>query len=223
MNIASFIDHTILKPSTSSEEIINLCEEAIQYHFAAVCVPPYFVSQAAQLVQNSGVKVATVVGFPFGYQHYSAKVAEAKQAVRDGINEVDMVMNIAAFKNKDFTCLQEEISGLLNVAKSYNVVVKVIIESGILTNEEIIQCCHFYKGYPVDFLKTSTGYADKGASIEAIRLMREHLPKQIQIKASGGIKTKAFAMDLIDAGADRLGCSASVAIVTDEIAAKSSY
>lgn len=223
MSIASFIDHTILKPTTTSSEIGKLCSEAMEYGFAAVCVPPYFVKEAVSLVQNSDVKVATVIGFPFGYHHYTAKVDEVKQAIKDKVNEVDMVMNLAALKEKNWAYLKTEIEAITALTTSSGLLLKVIIESGILSNEEILQCCELYRDFKVDFLKTSTGYAEKGASIEAVSLMRGNLPDHIQIKASGGIKTFEFASELVKAGATRLGCSASVAIVTGEQTADSAY
>jgi deoxyribose-phosphate aldolase len=216
MSLAQYIDHTILKPTTTEEEIKKLCNEAIQFSFAAVCIPPYFVSAAANLLGATTIKTATVIGFPFGYNHYSAKALEAEQAIKDGANEVDMVMNISAFKNRDYDYLKNEIETVLENTKKGKALIKIIIESGLLTEEEIIKCCELYKGYEIDFLKTSTGYAEKGASLEAVTLMRKNLPDRIKIKASGGIKTFQFATALIEAGASRLGCSASVAIVQGE-------
>lgn len=216
MSVAKYIDHTILKSTTSLEEIKKICYEAKEYSFAAVCIPPYFVPKAFSLLQDSDIKIATVLGFPFGYNHYTAKAAEANQCIENGADELDMVMNIAAFKNKDFDYIKEEVQNILQITQGSNILLKIIIETGLLTNEEIIQCCELYKDYPVDFLKTSTGYAEKGASVEAVALMRQHLPQRIQIKASGGIKTFDFADALIKAGATRLGCSASVAIVNGE-------
>jgi deoxyribose-phosphate aldolase len=223
MSIARFIDHTLLKNTTTIAEVEKLCTEAGEYGFAAVCVPPYYVQDARKILEDAAVKVATVIGFPFGYSQYQAKVAETEQALKDGADEIDMVMNLAAFKSNDIAYVENEIAEVLRVAKQQNTVVKVIIESGILNEEEIIRCCDLYKHFPVDFLKTSTGYAEKGASVEAVRLMRQHLPSQIQIKASGGIRTYDFAQQLLDAGATRLGCSASVAIVTGENAPKGDY
>jgi deoxyribose-phosphate aldolase len=216
MTIAHFIDHTILKQTTGIKDISKVCEEAREYGFAAVCIPPIYVQKAAELLNGTEVKVATVVGFPFGYHAIDTKITEAKQAINDGTDELDMVMNVAAVKNKDYGYLENEISALLEISKKNEVLVKVIIESGILNEEEIIRCCELYRNFDVDFLKTSTGFAEKGASVEAVKLMRENLPAHIQIKASGGIKTFDFAKELIEAGATRLGCSASVAIVKDE-------
>ncbi|MER3463377.1 MAG: deoxyribose-phosphate aldolase [Chitinophagaceae bacterium] len=221
MSIAQYIDHTILKPTTTLADIEKMCEEAKEYHFAAVCVPPYYVKDAVEILKNSDVKVATVIGFPFGYSHYTAKLAEAKQALVEGADELDMVMNLAAFKSNDIAYLETEIAELVKLKKE-GTVIKVIIESGILDENEIIKCCELYKHYAIDFMKTSTGYAEKGASIEAVKIMKEHLPANIQIKASGGIRDFAFAQQLVDAGATRLGCSASVAIVKGEPASSDS-
>ena len=216
MSLAQYIDHTILKPTTTDEEIKKLCNEAMQFSFAAVCIPPYFVLKASSLLNATTIKTATVIGFPFGYNHYSAKALEAELAIKDGANEIDMVMNISALRNKDYDYLKNEIETVLDKTKKGKAAIKIIIESGLLSDEEIIKCCELYKVYEVDFLKTSTGYAEKGASLEAVTLMRKNLPDRIKIKASGGIKTFQFATALINAGASRLGCSASVAIVKEE-------
>jgi deoxyribose-phosphate aldolase len=223
MNIASYIDHTVLKPTTTLADIQKVCNEATTYQFAAVCIPPYFLKEANVLVQNSGVKLATVIGFPFGYNHYLAKAAEVKQAIKDKANDVDIVMNIAAFRQKDYDYLSEEIRELVAIAKKENITLKLIVESGILSNEELIECCCLYKNSGIDFMKTSTGYAERGATLEAVQIMRAHLPATIQIKASGGIKDFGFAKQLVEAGATRLGCSASVAIVEGQPAGADGY
>src|SRR4051794_8931020 len=176
MNIASYIDHTILKPTTLLADIEKLCAEAIHYQFAAVCVPPLFVKTAKALIGGSNIKVATVIGFPFGYSAIEAKVAELVLAIIDGADELDVVINLSAIKNNDWQFLGNEINTILPIVRSKNKVIKIIIESGILTNEEIIKCCDLYGVAGVDFMKTSTGYAEKGASIEAVQLLRAHLP-----------------------------------------------
>jgi len=162
--------------------------------------------------------VATVIGFPFGYSVSTAKLAEVKQALADGADELDVVINLVALKAGDWSGLEAEMRALTGPIHGAGRVVKVIIESGVLTDEEIIRCCELYGGLGVDFLKTSTGYAERGATVEAVRLMRAYLPSNVRIKASGGIRTYALARQLIDAGADRLGCSASVEIVRGESA-----
>ncbi len=223
MQLASFIDHTLLKPTTLVADIDRLCAEAKQYGFAAVCVPPNFVKQAKVSLQGSKVKVATVIGFPFGYAAVEAKIAEILLAMVDGADELDMVANISAIKNKDWLFLADEINHILPIIRSKGKVIKVIIESGILTEEEIIKCCELYGIAGIDYLKTSTGYAEKGATVEAVKLFRKHLPSNVQIKASGGIKEYAFAKELVDAGATRLGCSAGVAIVLGTPATEGGY
>jgi deoxyribose-phosphate aldolase len=216
MNIAQYIDHTILKPTTTLEDIRKICAEAIEYKFAAVCVPPPFVRNAKMMLKDSEVKVATVVGFPFGYSVAKAKIFEMQQAIEDGADEIDVVVNLVALKAGQWTYLENEIKFLVEAAHKNGRIIKVIIESGILTTEEIIKCCELYSKMDVDFVKTSTGYAEKGASVEAVHIMKAHLPEHIRIKASGGIRDFAFAKELVEAGADRLGCSASVAIVKGE-------
>ena len=214
VNINQYIDHTILKPTCLVSDIQKLCTEAVQYHFAAVCVPPNFVKLAKQLTQDTDVKVATVIGFPFGYSATEAKIAEIILAMVDGADELDVVANISAIKNGDWTAIADEINHILPIIRSKGKVIKIIIESGVLTNDEIIACCDIYGIAGIDYLKTSTGYADKGASVEAVKLFRKHLPDSIQIKASGGIRDYETAQQMIEAGATRIGCSAGVAIVT---------
>jgi deoxyribose-phosphate aldolase len=212
-----YIDHTILKPTTTLAEVEKVCAEAKAYQFAAVCIPPLFVKKAKKLVDDSGVKVATVIGFPFGYSAIEAKVAEIVLAMVDGADELDMVINISAIKNNDWNFIADEINTIMPIVKSKNKIIKVIIESGILTDDEIIKCCDIYGLAGVDYVKTSTGYAEKGASVHAVKLIRTHLADSVKIKASGGIKTYSFAKQLIDAGATRLGCSSSVQIVKESL------
>lgn len=216
MQLNHLIDHTLLKPTTLLQEVEQLCHEAREYGFAAVCVPPPFVKFAKENLANSTVKVATVIGFPFGYAAIEAKIAEAVLAMVDGADELDVVANIVAIKNHDWVFIANEINHLLPVIRSKNRVIKVIVESGVLTKEEIIACCDIYGSAGIDFLKTSTGYAEKGASAEDVALFKKHLPEAVQIKAAGGIRDYAFAKALVDAGATRLGTSSGVAIVLGE-------
>lgn len=215
MQLNKYIDHTILKPTTTLEDIKTLCMEAVEYNFAAVCVPPPFVKLAKTFVGSTAVKVATVTGFPFGYSAIEAKVAETVLAIVDGADEIDMVANILAIRNKDWDYVEKEIATIMAIIRNHSKVIKVIIESGILLDEEIIRCCELYAKYQVDFVKTSTGYAEKGATVAAVQLMRAHLPANIQIKASGGIRTFTFAQELIAAGATRLGSSSGVALMKE--------
>jgi len=223
MNIASYIDHTFLKPTTTLTDIQKTCEEALHYKFAAVCIPPPFVKEAKRLTDKSAIKVATVIGFPFGYSAIEAKVAEIILAIVDGVDELDVVINISALKNNDWQFLANEINTTLPIIHNKQKIIKVIIESGVLTDEEIIKCCTLYGVAGVDFVKTSTGYAEKSATVEAVSLMKRNLPASVKIKASGGIRTYEFAKQLIDAGASRLGCSASVAIIKGEKDNSSGY
>jgi deoxyribose-phosphate aldolase len=213
-SLNKYIDHTILKPTCLVADIEKLCAEAKQYDFAAVCVPPNFVKLAKAKVAGSTVQVATVIGFPFGYSATEAKIAEIILAMVDGADELDVVANISAIKNGDWSAIADEINHIMPIIRSKNKLVKIIIESGVLTDDEIIKCCDIYGIAGIDYLKTSTGYAEKGASVEAVKLFRKHLPDQVQIKASGGIRDYATAKLMIDAGATRIGCSAGVAIVS---------
>lgn len=215
MSLAQYIDHTVLKNTTTNADVDKLCKEAIEYSFAAVCIPPSCVEQAGRFLKGIDVKIATVVGFPFGYHDRSVKVSEATKAMADGADELDAVIHIGSVKEGAWPVLEDEVKALTNVTAG-KAVLKLIIESGILTDEEIIRCCELYSRYPVQFLKTSTGYAEKGASVHAVQLMRKHLPPQIQIKASGGIKTVDFAKELVEAGATRLGTSSGIALVKGE-------
>lgn len=219
MEINRYIDHTILKPTTTLEDIKQLCMQCVEYDFAAACVPPLYVKLAKQFLGGTNTKVATVIGFPFGYSAIEAKVAETVLAIVDGADELDLVINISAIKNNDWEYLEKEIAHIMYIIREKKKVIKIIIESGILLEEEIVKCCQLYAKYGVDFMKTSTGYAERGATLEAVRLMRANLPANIQIKASGGIRTFVFAKELIDAGATRIGASASVNIVKESKAA----
>lgn len=212
MNIAQYIDHTILKPTTTIGEIEQLCSDALQYNFKAVCVPPFYVKAARQLLHGAPVKVATVIGFPFGYEGTESKLVAIRQALSDGADELDIVHNLAALKNEDWDYLAKEIALCLQPIRLADKVIKVIIESGILTETEIVKSCALYAKHKVDFVKTSTGYAEKGASIEAVKLMRSHLPETIEIKASGGIRTLEALQEYVAAGATRIGTSSGVQI-----------
>lgn len=212
MNIAAYIDHTILKPLTKAQEITQLCKEANEYHFAAVCIPPYFVALAKETTE-SHVKIATVIGFPFGYSTIKAKKAEIINAIFNGADELDFVINLCALHAGDYDYLRKEILECIQPIRLHDKKIKIIIESGILIDEQIIQCCAFYAQFKVDYMKTSTGYAEKGASIHAVQLMRRHLSEEIRIKASGGIRNYDTAKELIENGADRIGTSSGIAII----------
>ena len=223
MKLNKYIDHTLLKPTATLAEITKLCAEAKQYDFAAVCVPPPFVKKCKELLQGTKVKTATVIGFPFGYSAIEAKLAEILLAVVDGADELDVVINFMAIKNNDWQYISNEINHIMPVIKSSKKVIKVIVESGVLTNDELQKACTIYGAAGIDYLKTSTGYAEKGATVEAVEIMRKNLPTHVQIKASGGIRTYDFAKQLIDTGATRLGCSAGVAIVNQQASENNDY
>jgi deoxyribose-phosphate aldolase len=213
VNLASRIDHTLLKADASEKEIKKLCAEAKENGFASVCVPPYFVRKCKLWLTGSPVKVATVVGFPLGFTHTPAKVEEARRAIDEGADEVDMVINIIALKAGDWNYLKNELTSAATIVQLRGGKLKIILETGLLTNEEIIAACELCKDMTVDFVKTSTGFIQPGATIEVVKLLRANLPKTIKIKASGGIRDKAFALQLIEAGADRIGSSASVSLI----------
>jgi deoxyribose-phosphate aldolase len=210
---ARYIDHTLLKQTATRTEINQLCEEALQNRFAAICVPPCYVEFAKTKVEDSGIKVATVIGFPFGYSHTEAKATEIELAIGNGAEELDVVMNISDLLNGNEEYILNELNYLTQLCHERDTIIKVIIESGVLTPEQIITACNCCAEVGVDFVKTSTGYADKGATIEAVQLMRKHLPKSIGIKASGGIKTTEQALAFIQAGANRIGTSNGVALI----------
>jgi len=215
LNLASYIDHTILKQTTTHAEVDKLCVEASLENFAAVCVPPRYVPDVKKLLDGSRVKVSTVVGFPLGFNTLEVKVKEIEDALNMGVDEVDMVINLCSLKSGDWQYLENEIIACLAPVYAQHKTIKVIVESGMLTDSELVSCCKLYGNYEIDFLKTSTGYADNGATVHAVELMRANLPRRIGIKASGGIRNFAFAKELINAGATRLGCSASMQIMKE--------
>lgn len=213
MEINERIEHTMLKATTSKEAVAELCATAIKHQFVGVCVPPYFVKYAKELLKGKKISVVTVIGFPLGYQVTPAKVEETKRAIDDGAKEVDMVMNIAAFKSGDLNYFINDIKSVTTCAHLKNIPVKVIIETAYLNKEEIVKVCKLCDEIEVDYVKTSTGFAPEGATVEAVKTIRENISKSRKIKASGGIKTKEQAEALIKAGADRLGTSSSIQLM----------
>ena len=214
--VASYIDHTLLKATCRTADIIQLCREAIEFKFAAVCVPPFLVKHAVEALRGSQVKTATVIGFPMGYSSIDSKLSEIHTAILDGADELDTVINLIALKNGEWSYLEKEMQQQIELIHHKEKIVKVIVESGVLSKDELIHCCNLYGRLEIDYMKTSTGYAEKGASVSDVQLMRTELPANVKIKASGGIRHYPFAMELIEAGADRLGCSASIQIVEEE-------
>jgi len=214
-NLASYIDHTILKQAATASEVDKVCVEASMAGFAAICIPPRYVASAKKLLDSSRVKVATVIGFPFGYNATDVKLTEIQDALEMGADELDMVIDLCALKSGDWDQLAREMETCLKPVYTAGKVMKVIVESGMLTDTELIACCNLYGKYDIDYMKTSTGFAGTGATVHAVQMMREYLPPRMGIKASGGIRTYAFAKELIDAGATRIGTSASVQIMKE--------
>jgi deoxyribose-phosphate aldolase len=214
--VASYIDHTLLKPVCITADILKLCKEACENGFAAVCVPPFVLKDAVQALRGFSVKTATVIGFPMGYSSLNSKLSETETAIWDGAEELDVVINLIALKNGDWSYLENEMNVLVTQIHSKGKIIKVIVESGLLSRDELIRCCEVYGPLGIDFMKTSTGYAEKGASVADVQVMRRYLPDSVKIKASGGIRHYTFASELIAAGADRLGCSASLQILDEE-------
>ena len=213
MNIASYIEHTNLSPTLTDRSIDQLVAEAKQYQFFGVCIPPFWVKRAQREIANSSVVLVTVAGFPLGYNMTETKLDEIKRAIDNGADEIDVVLNITAFKT-GLPWTKIEIAKCSKLTHDNQKILKVIIETAYLSNEEIVAVCKLCADAGVDFVKTSTGFAPPGAQGDRIKLMRQSLPKDVRIKASGGIKTFEQAKLLIDSGADRLGTSSSVSIVT---------
>lgn len=215
MELSSYIEQTVLKPEATKEDILNLVNEAKEHNFVGICVPPYFVKFAKSQLEGTDIKLVTVIGFPFGYQTVSAKVEETRKALEDGADEIDMVINIAAMKSKDYNHVNDGINSVSTMSRLKGKPVKVIIETGLLEEEEIITVCGLCAEIGVEYVKTSTGFNGTGATVKDVKLMRKILPEKIKIKASGGIRDKKFAIQLIEAGADRIGTSSGVKIVTE--------
>lgn len=216
--ITKMIDHTILKADATEEEVKVLCEEAKKYQFATVCVNPCYIPQANHILQDTGVGITTVVGFPLGNMTSMAKAYETKEAVELGATEVDMVINIGAMKDEKHQYILHEIQGVVKAAKEANkdTVVKVILETCLLTKDQIVKACELAVEAGADFVKTSTGFSTGGATVEDISLMRKTVGPDIGVKASGGVRTYEDAKAMVDAGATRIGASASKAIAIKE-------
>jgi deoxyribose-phosphate aldolase len=215
MKLAALIDHTALKPDTTQEQITKLCREALEYGFASVCVNPGYVKFCSEYLKNSTTKVCTVIGFPLGATTTATKVAEATEAIENGAHELDMVINVGAVKSGDFDFVKKDISAIVGVAKG-KALVKVILETCLLTEEEKILCCKICKEAGASFVKTSTGFSTGGATVSDIKLMRSIVKPYLGVKASGGIRDYETAKAMVEAGASRIGASASIVIVKEE-------
>lgn len=211
-NLSSMIDHTLLKPDAMAKQIKKLCKEARENKFASVCINPYHVPLAVECLRGSEVKVCTVVGFPLGATTTRTKVAEAKEAVENGVSEVDMVINIGALKSGDIDAVRNDIESVVIAVKG-RALVKVIIETCLLTDEEKVKACQIAKMAGADFVKTSTGFSTGGATVEDVKLIKQVVGTEMGVKASGGVRSFATAINMIKAGANRLGTSSGVAIV----------
>ncbi|MBS6930440.1 MAG: deoxyribose-phosphate aldolase [Lachnospiraceae bacterium oral taxon 082] len=204
-------DHTILKADATRKDVKRVCDEAMAYSFCSVCVNSYYVPYVANLLHGSDVKICSVVGFPLGAMSTRAKALEAKIAVMDGADEIDMVINVGALKDRDYSVVLEDIKAVKEACGEK--VLKVIIETCLLTDDEKVKACELAKEAEANFVKTSTGFSAAGAKVEDVRLMRETVGPDMGVKASGGIHDKEFAKELVDAGANRLGTSATIEIV----------
>ena len=214
MNIASYIDHTVLAADAAKSSIEKICLEAKEHHFASVCINSCWVPMAAEILKDTGVNVCTVVGFPLGAMSTKAKAYEAKVAVEEGATEVDMVINIGALKSGMYREVEDDIRACKEACGDK--VLKVIIETCLLTESEKVMACELSEKAGADFVKTSTGFSKAGATVEDVALMRRTVSDKVKVKAAGGIRNFETAKAMIDAGADRLGCSAGIAIVKGE-------
>ncbi len=214
LNVASYIDHTILKPDTTSRQVELLCAQAIKYEFASVCIPPAFVSLTSELLQGTSVSVGSVVGFPLGYQCPKSKFKEARLLLSNGAGEIDMVIHVGKLKENQISHVLNEIKEISRICHEQSAILKVIIETALLSNEEKILMCNIVCDANADYIKTSTGFASAGATVEDVRLLYKHVsPNHVKVKAAGGIRSFSFAKELIEAGASRIGTSSGIDIV----------
>ncbi len=214
-NIAQYIDHTILKPEATRQQILQLCAEAKQFSFAAVCINPFWVRTCAEQLAGAPVKVCSVVGFPLGATMPEVKVYETRRAIQNGADEIDMVINIGALKGGEFSLVEADIAGVVLACQEGGAHSKVIIEAVLLTNEEKIKACELSKAAGADFVKTSTGFSTGGATVADVALMRRVVGPELGVKAAGGIRTYDDAQKMVAAGATRIGASASVKILQE--------
>ena len=213
MELAKYIDHTLLKADATQEQIEKLCQEAAEFHFKSVCINPTYVSLAKELLKDSESLVCTVIGFPLGANTTEVKVFEAQQAVKDGADEIDMVINIAKVKDRDWEYVLNDIQQVVQAVDA-KITTKVIIETALLTDEEIANVSQIVKESGADFVKTSTGFSTGGATVKDVKLMREAVGPDFDIKASGGVSNYEEAIEMIEAGATRIGASKGIAIVS---------
>lgn len=213
--VARYIDHTLLKPDATRDEILKVCEEGVRYGFASVCINPIWVRESACALRGSGVKVCTVIGFPLGANAPDTKSYEARRAIFDGASELDMVINIGALKSGDHDLVSRDIRGIVEVAHEVGYICKVIIETALLTDDEKVSACLIAKEAGADFVKTSTGFSTGGATAADVALMRRAVGGQMGVKASGGVRDLKQAQEMIRAGATRIGASVGVKIIQE--------
>lgn len=213
-NLSKYIDHTLLKADARLEDIKKLCQEAKEYSFFSVCINSCYIKDAKEFLKNSDVKVCTVVGFPLGASNSKTKAYEAKTAIEDGADEIDMVINIGLLKSKELDRVKEDIKTVFEACNG--TLLKVILETALLSKEEIKEISLICKDIGVDFIKTSTGFSTRGASLEDVKIMKECVGNEVKIKASGGIRDTQTALQMIEVGANRLGVSSGVAIINGE-------
>jgi deoxyribose-phosphate aldolase len=213
--VARYIDHTLLKPDATRDEILKVCEEGVRFGFASVCINPIWVRDAACALRGSGVKVCTVIGFPLGANEPDTKAYEARRAIFDGASELDMVINIGALKSGDHDLVSRDIRGVVQVAHEVGYICKVIIETALLTDDEKVSACLIAKEAGADFVKTSTGFSKGGATAADVALMRRAVGGQMGVKASGGVRDLKQAQEMIHAGATRIGASVGVKIIQE--------
>jgi len=218
-DLARLIDHTLLKPDATAREIEQLCAEALRHSFASVCINPSWVPLCARICRGSAVKVCTVIGFPLGATSSASKAFETEQAIRDGAQEVDMVINVGLLKSGEYDAVQADIAAVVSPARRARALSKVIIEAALLTDDEKVKACVLARRAGADFVKTSTGFAKGGATAGDVALMRRVVGSAMGVKAAGGVRSREDALAMVRSGADRIGASASVRIVAEEHAA----
>ena len=217
MILTEHIDHACIKPDTTIGDVEQLCREAIEYKFSTVCVPPLFVKKAKLFTAGSGIKTATVIGFPFGYSAIEAKIAEIVLAIIDGADELEMVINTAAVKNNDWQFLAGEINTIMPVIRSKGKKITIILETGLMSDTEIITACDMYGAAGVDFVRAGTGTMENAQLAEDIKLIRKHLAETVQIKVAADVKNYSDAQNLLNAGANRLSCSNSLKLLQEAL------
>lgn len=221
-DLAGVIDHTLLKADATEKQVETLCREAAEYHFCSVCINPWFVPFCARLLRRTGVKVCTVIGFPLGATTPETKAYETRNAIGDGAQECDMVINVGALKSCDYRLVERDIRGVVRAAQG-GTIIKVILETCLLTDAEKVKACEIARSAGADFVKTSTGFSTGGATAEDIALMRKTVGTEMGVKASGGVRSKEDAEKMVKAGASRIGASASVKIVSGKGAGGDKY